>query len=234
MKSITFRLLGFPVTIHPIAWLVLGFLVLSDAARGPQAFVGGLIWALVLFVSILVHELGHAVVARHFGLGPVQIELLGFLGFARYQRRATHGRAMLVTAAGPGAGMILGLLSLGLLIGLSVSGLAEGAAPMNPLGLTLSLLEYLALINIVFSIFNLLPMRPLDGGNLLDSGLMWLGMAPGRVDRVVAVVSIVFAVLCGLAAMKVSWFLLLVAFWVISRNLPSLGFGGFGGGGRRG
>jgi Zn-dependent protease len=233
MKPITFRLLGFPVTIRPIAWLVLGFLVLSDAARGPDAFVQGLIWALVLFSSILVHELGHALVARHFGLGPVQIELWGFLGFARYQRRATHGRSMLVTAAGPAAGLVLGFVSLGLLIALSVAGLTGDVAPMSPLGLLASLLEYLAWINIVFSLFNLLPMRPLDGGNLLDSTLMWLGVAPGKVDRAVAVVSIFFAVLCGLAAMKVSWFLLLVAFWVISRNLPSLGISGFGGGGRR-
>jgi Zn-dependent protease len=226
MKSIQFRLLGFPIIIHPMAWLVLGFILLSEASGGPLALLGGAVWAVVLFGSILIHELGHALVARGFQLGPVQIELLGFLGFARYRRRPTPGRAVLVTAAGPGASLILGGVSLALLLGLELTGLAAGASLSDPFGLLHELLLDSAYVNIVFGLFNLLPMRPLDGGSLLDSGLVLMGMAPAKVDRLVAVVSIVLAVGLGLLALVIHWwFLIFVAFWVISRNLASLGIG---------
>ncbi len=229
MKNLHFRLLGFPVIIHPVAWIVFGFIVLTNASGGPSGLATGVIWALVLFGSILIHELGHALMARAFRLGPIQIELLGFLGFARYSRRPTPGRAMLVTAAGPAAGLILGGLSIALYVLLLLTGLTEGASTMSPVGLLAVVLEDLAYVNIVFSLFNLLPMRPLDGGSLLDSTLVWMGGAPARVDKIVAVVSVAFAALLGVAALWLSWwFLIFVAGWVIMRNLPSLGVGAQG------
>lgn len=223
MKSLEFRLLGFPVIVHPMAWLVLGYLLLTAAPGGPQALLSGAISAVVLFGSILFHELGHALMARHFRLGPIRIELLGFLGFARYQRSPTPGRALLVTAAGPGASLLLGFVSLILLLAFEIVA-GAGVGGGRALGLVHTVLLYSAWINIVFGVFNLLPMRPLDGGSLLDSGLVKLGMAPRKVDRLVAVVSLVLAAIVAVVGVTSGeWFLLFVALWVASRNLPSLG-----------
>ncbi len=120
MKSLHFRLLGFPVVIHPFAWLVLGFILLSNASGGPTALLGGVLWALVLFGSILVHELGHALVARGFRLGPVEILIHGFGGLTTHRRSPTPARSLLITAAGAGAGLLLGGLALGLSVPLSL------------------------------------------------------------------------------------------------------------------
>jgi stage IV sporulation protein FB len=227
MKSLDFRLLGFPVMVHPIAWLVLGFILLSRASGGPSALVEGALWAVVLFGSILVHELGHALVARGFRLGPVQITIHGFGGLTTHRRSPSPGRSMLVTAAGPGAGLLLGGLALALYLPLAFSGLTEGASPSSPVGLLDSLLYMLVAVNIFWSLFNLLPMAPLDGGQLLDSGLVLLGVKPMVAYRTVAIISIAFAVLVGIAALYTGmWFLIFVAFLVLQRNLPALGVGG--------
>ena len=106
MKSLHFRFLRFPIEVHPIAWIVLGFILLSRASGGPSALLGGVVLAVVLFVSILVHELGHGLVARGFHLGPVQITIHGFGGLTTHRRSPSPGRSMLVTAAGPAAGLL--------------------------------------------------------------------------------------------------------------------------------
>jgi stage IV sporulation protein FB len=227
MKSLHFRFLGFPVVIHPIAWLVLGFILLSNARGGPHALVDGALWVVVLFASILVHELGHALVARGFRLGPIQITIHGFGGLTTHRRSPSPGRSMLVTAAGPGAGLLLGGLSLAIYLPLVFSGVTEGISPSSPLGLLDSLLYMLVAVNIFWSLFNLLPMSPLDGGQLLDSGLVLLGMKPALAYRIVAIVSIAFAVAVGIGAIYSGfWFLIFVAFLVLQRNLPALGIGG--------
>lgn len=231
MKSLQFRFLGFPVVVHPIAWLVLGFILLSNARGGPMALVDGVLWALVLFVSILVHELGHALVARGFRLGPIQITIHGFGGLTTHRRSPSPGRSMLVTAAGPGAGLLLGGLALVLYLPLEFMGLTEGVSPGSPMGLLGSLLNMLLVVNIFWSLFNLLPMSPLDGGQLLDAGLVLVGVKPALAHRAVAIISIAFAVLVAFAAYYTGiWFLIFVSFLVLQRNLPALGIGG---GGRR-
>ncbi len=227
MKSLHFRFLGFPVQVHPIAWLVLGFILLSRASGGPSALLGGVVLAAVLFVSILVHELGHALVARGFRLGPIQITIHGFGGLTTHRRSPSAAKAMAVTAAGPGAGLILGGLSFALYLPLVLSGLAEGVSVTSPIGLLADLLDTMVWVNIFWSLFNLLPMAPLDGGQLLDSGLVLLGVQPMLAHRVVAIISIGLAVLVAIAAIYLGWwFMIFVAFLVLQRNLPALGVGG--------
>jgi len=228
MKSLNFRFLGFPVVVHPIAWLVLGFILLSRASGGPQALVGGVVLAVVLFVSIMVHELGHALVARGFRLGPIQITIHGFGGLTTHRRSPSASKAMAVTAAGPGAGLILGGLSLALYLPLVLSGLTEGVSPTSPMGILADLLDTLVWVNIFWSLFNLLPMSPLDGGQLLDSGLVLLGVKPMLAHKVVAIISVVLAVLVAISTIWLGWFMLLIAFMVLQRNLPALGVGGGG------
>ncbi len=227
MKNLTFRLLGFPVVIHPMAWLVLGFILLSRASGGPGALLRGAIVVAVLFGSILVHELGHALVARGFRLGPVSILLHGFGGLTTHRRSSSAGRSMLITAAGPGAGLLLGGLSLVLYLPLVFGGLTDGVTSSSPIGLLAYTLDILVWINVFWSLFNLLPMAPLDGGQLLDAGLVLLGVAPIKAHKIVAVVSLALAAVVAVAAIALHfWFLIFVAFLVAQRNLPALGIGG--------
>ena len=194
----TFRLLGFPIRVDTSAWLVFGIVVLSRAGLGPEGLVDGLVRAGVLLVSILVHELGHALAARRLGLGPVGILLHGFGGLTASSRPPTPRQGLLMTAAGPGAGLLLAALSLAGLLLPGVGG--TGGAVLG---------EFLG-INLFWSLFNLVPLHPLDGGMLLLHGLLALGVGPERTARAVRWVSLSSAVVVGLWAVASGWWFLLV------------------------
>ncbi|MFH1467697.1 MAG: site-2 protease family protein [Pseudomonadota bacterium] len=217
MKIFTFRLLGFPVGVHPMVWLLLAFVVLSFASDGPMGLAMGLLWAGVAFTSVLVHELGHALAAKAFGLGPVEILLHGFGGLTRFRRAGSTTKSLLVTAAGPGAGLALAALSAVGSLGLALLPLLPGA------GFLLVLLGTSLRVNLFWSLFNLLPMAPLDGGQILGHLLILAGMRPQRTQRAVAYVSLGLAAAIALGAILLhQWFLILVAFLAVQRNLPVL------------
>ena len=225
MKSLSFRLLGFPIIIHPMAWLILGFILLSQAWGGPGALMDGALWAAVLFGSVLVHELGHALVARRLGLGPCAIQLHGFGGLTQFGRPPTSRQGLAVSAAGPGAGLLLGVLSLALYLGVLLADGLAGAAPGMPqlLGFSQKFLQMMIFVNLFWSLFNLLPMNPLDGGKILLHSLGILRVDVYRSLRIVAIVSITCAVLASLVGWYLGyWFILIVAFFVLQQNIRQL------------
>jgi stage IV sporulation protein FB len=195
---VTFRLFGFPVRVDTSAWLVFGLVILSRAGLGPEGLKDGLVRAGVILVSILVHEMGHALVARGLGLGPVGILLHGFGGLTASSRPPTPRQGLLLTAAGPGAGLLLAALSLAGLL-LLPAGAVGGAVLREFFG-----------VNLFWSLFNLVPLHPMDGGVLLQHGLLALGVAPGRTASVVRWVSLASAVVVGLWAIVSGWWFLLV------------------------
>lgn len=164
-------LFGIPLFIDPSWFLVL---ILVAIPRGlswqisyPQwgaltAYTAGTLMALLLFGSVLLHELGHSLVARSQGIKVNSITLFLFGGIASIdQESKTPGKAFQVAIAGPAVSFILAAL-LGLL-----SALVPGeTAPFNVL------VTNLALINLVLALFNLLPGLPLDGGQILKA-LVW-------------------------------------------------------------
>jgi stage IV sporulation protein FB len=112
----------------------------------------------VLFVSILAHELGHAVAARAMGV-PVGTISLHALGGQVETGRSTPARSLGVSLAGPAAGLSLGLVVLSL-------------GPILPSdAFTEHVVADLLWVNLGWSVFNLLPLYPLDGGNAMRSGL---------------------------------------------------------------
>lgn len=152
-----FQVLGFPVRVENGAYVLAGiYLLLGLQDRSPMIeVIGGI---LVIFGSILVHELGHAIAAKAHRLGPIDITLHGFGGFTRH--RASH-RALpelLVTVAGPSAGFLLG-------------GVCLIAAMFVDGGVAGRLLDRLVWVNLFWSAFNLLPLLPMDGGYALLHGL---------------------------------------------------------------
>jgi len=151
------RLAGAAVRIHWSA-LVVAALLAASMARG-VGYGLAVVGVAIFFASILVHELGHALVARRFGIPTSAIELWGLGGFARLEREAKTPKAEgWIAAAGPLASFGLG----GLTIGLAFVGHRAGVGDH-----VVALAGWTGLINVVLGAFNLLPGAPLDGGRIV-------------------------------------------------------------------
>jgi stage IV sporulation protein FB len=211
--DVRFRLFGFPVRVHPFFWigaLLLGF---RYAEIRPE-FV--LIWIAVMFVSILVHELGHAFAFRRYGAGA-DIILYAFGGLAVPTFVISgRGRRVLIALAGPFAGFLL----CGAVYGSNLVlewGQQSNGLPAN--GPHVWFLYYsLVWINLWWGVFNLLPVYPLDGGQVSRElcGMKW--GARGRrislkISFAVALAVVAYSLVCeldvrggGLTKELPSWF----------------------------
>ncbi len=163
MARMQFSLFGFPVRVE--LWFVITAVLLGGGLR-PEAYssvanLAGIgIWVIVVFFSILVHEFGHATTGRKYGANP-EIVLHAFGGAAvMHGARFTRSQDLLVTAAGPIASVVLGTIAL----------LMFRYAPISSPEIRETLLD-LVWINYFWTLINLLPIQPLDGGLLLRTGL---------------------------------------------------------------
>ncbi len=163
------RIAGIDIEIHPSWLLILGFVAwsLSDAFF-PDHYESwstfaywavGISSAVLLFVTVLIHEMAHALVARHRGLPVPRITLFIFGGMSHMSRQpATAGEEFQIAAAGPATSILIALVSAGL--GFAFREMSEKAE---------AILFYLAFVNLALGIFNILPGFPLDGGRVLRS-----------------------------------------------------------------
>lgn len=168
-----FKLFGFQVRVDP-SWLLLALLIVWSLASGyfPASMKGhpdgvywamGIIGAVGIFVSIVFHEMSHALVARKYGLPIGGITLFIFGGVAEMESEPKRpGTEFAVAIAGPIASVILGSLFLALHFGAQRAGLS---API------LGVLTYLFAINFILAGFNLIPAFPLDGGRILRAAI---------------------------------------------------------------
>jgi Zn-dependent protease len=114
---------------------------------------------LLLYVSVLVHELAHCVVARHYGLPVRRVLLYPLGGYSEIEQEpATPGREAMISAAGP-------------LISLVLAGIGYELAKVISTGLPHDLIAQLFLANLIVGVFNLLPGLPLDGGRIFRAGV---------------------------------------------------------------
>jgi Zn-dependent protease/predicted transcriptional regulator len=185
------RVLGIPIFVH-VSWLLIFGLIAWTLATGyfPQHYPNlplrsywarGLVASLLFFGSILLHELGHSVVAMRHGIPIRSITLFIFGGVARLARDPADGRTEFkIAAAGPAVSLALG----GVFYAVSVLGpVGEGGRAVA---------RYLVFINVAIALFNLVPAFPLDGGRLLR-GLLWRVAGKGRATRTAARAGTVFA-----------------------------------------
>jgi Zn-dependent protease/CBS domain-containing protein len=150
---------------------------LTHPGHEPWAYaLAGGVAAIAFFLSLLAHEVSHAVVAQRHGIEVDGIVLWLFGGVARLKSEAKDPLTDLKVA---GVGPVVSLA-----LGLAFGALTFIAAGLGLEGLTLAVLGWLALINVVLAVFNLVPATPLDGGRLLRA---WLWHRRG--DRLSAVVS---------------------------------------------
>jgi stage IV sporulation protein FB len=156
--DIHFRLLGFPIRVHPFFWLTTLFLGMSGDSPAEPTRV--LIWVAVVFVSIVVHELGHAVVQQYFG-GHPWITLYGFGGLASCSDCDRRPRSqILISLAGPVAGFFLAAFIVFELDWIPIRWKLFDSWQLN------YIILQLLYVNIAWGLVNLLPIYPLDGGQI--------------------------------------------------------------------
>jgi Zn-dependent protease len=159
-------LVGIPLFLDPLWFIILSFVTLNFGLNYLQwgsvlAWSAGLVMALLMFGSVLLHELGHSLVARSQGIKVNSITLFLFGGIAAIEEESkTPGGALQVAIAGPSVSIVLSLLLTLLSLVLPASSLAS------------VMMGDLARINLVLALFNLLPGLPLDGGQILKA-VVW-------------------------------------------------------------
>ncbi len=168
-----FRALGFPVRVEPLFFLIMGMFGLAGGREG--LFV--VEWIVVAGFGILVHELGHALAFRRFG-SDAEITLHGFGGYTTGAVQPPR-RSMVVSLAGPLTGFAAG--AVGIWLYRSVGTDSE---------LLRSAFSDLIFVTMAWGVFNLLPILPLDGGNVMASALeQATGGGGQRAARVVSLVA---------------------------------------------
>ena len=185
------RVIGIPIYLH-FSWLIIFGLIVWTLSTGyfpaqypdlpaSSSWAKGLVASLLFFVSIVFHELGHAVVALRHGLRTRSITLFIFGGVAQLEKDPKDGRSEFwMAAAGP-------------LVSLALAGLFYTCATLpfvNPSAAAVA--KYLALINLILAVFNLVPAFPMDGGRLLR-GALWGSMGKARATRIASGAGTFFA-----------------------------------------
>ena len=151
------RLFGFPVAIHWFFWVLATLIGPFQIANSPQGVRILLIWIGVVVVSILVHELGHAFAYRKYG-GRPQIILHSMGGVAMAHGHFNRKQLIIITLGGPFFGLALGAIFWSFSVWI---GLVENIY-------VAVLFLFMIKVNIFWSLLNLLPILPLDGGQLLS------------------------------------------------------------------
>jgi Zn-dependent protease/CBS domain-containing protein len=187
------RVIGIPIYLH-FSWLIIFGLIVWTLSTGyfpakypdlpaSSYWAKGLVASLLFFVSILLHELGHAVVARLQGLRTRSITLFIFGGVAQLEKDPKDGRAEFwMAAAGPA-------------VSLALAGVFYACATLPFVGpSSAAVARYLALINLILAVFNLVPAFPMDGGRLLR-GALWGPLGKARATRIASTAGTFFAFL---------------------------------------
>jgi Zn-dependent protease/predicted transcriptional regulator len=185
------RVFGIPIYVH-FSWVLVFALIAWTLAtdyfpdRYPELAVTsywarGLAASLLFFASVLLHELGHSLVAVRSGIAIESITLFIFGGVARLASEPKDGRTEFRIAA---AGPLVSILLAGIFFAIAQSGLFGGASG--------AVARYLAMVNVVVAVFNLVPAFPLDGGRLLR-GVLWRPLGKLRATRMAAGAGTFFA-----------------------------------------
>ena len=182
---IRFSLFGIPVEVQPWFWITLALLGGGIEANTKEEILRLLLFLLAGFISVLVHEMGHALTGRAFG-ARAEVSLHGFGGVARFSGGwFSRKRDFLVTAAGPGAQLLLALA-----IWLAIPDLTHLRSVAGYFW------NELFAISVFWAVLNLLPVFPLDGGQMLRAVL-----GPAR-ERITLWISIVVAIAVAVLMLK--------------------------------
>ena len=191
-----FKLLGFTVSVDA-SWGIILFLVVWSLSKGlfPSYFpdlsiqtywLMGVAGAMGLFVSIIIHEFSHSLIARKYGLEIKGITLFIFGGVAEMKDEPNSPKTEFFMAiAGPIASLMLSILFAVLYQAANILGFS---VPI------IGILGYLSAINMLLAVFNMVPAFPTDGGRILRSLLWWIKGDIYWATKVASRISLVFAI----------------------------------------
>jgi Zn-dependent protease/CBS domain-containing protein len=188
----TVTLFGVPVRLHFTFVLLLVFLLFIGIG-GKQSGATTAIYILALFASVLVHEVGHTLVARHYGIRTIEIVMFPIGGVSRPERPPKAREEMWIALAGP---LVNLLIAAGLMAWMWVrTGWVAIEQLREPTDANLA--ERIALGNLLLFLFNLLPAYPMDGGRILRS-ILALRRPEEEATRIAAGAGQSLAILLGL------------------------------------
>jgi Zn-dependent protease len=195
-------ILGTTITVDFTFLILIGFFVLSYLDRWGMPYA--LLWAPVLFLGILIHELAHAGAIGAFGFGPSVIVLGGIGGATFNQRRAKPWQDMLISAAGPVASLLLAFVP------------ALIPIPRDPF--LRAFLPLFSRANLLWGEFNLLPVGPLDGASILRNFLS-LFLSERTAFMISVWTSMILGVGIALYGIVTQWyFLALLMAWYVAAS----------------
>jgi Zn-dependent protease/CBS domain-containing protein len=214
-------LVGIPVRVHATFWLLLGWIALSHILQGHgvAAISAGLLLILSIFACVVLHELGHALVARRFGIGTRDITLLPIGGVAHLERMPEKPSQELVVAL---AGPVVSLVIAGALFAaLALFNAPTGFEHLQIVGGPF--LTKVMWFNVALAGFNLLPAFPMDGGRILRATLA-MRMDRGRATDLAARIGQGMAVLLGIWGFFFNPVLIIIAafVWMSAKGEASL------------
>jgi Zn-dependent protease len=202
---------GIDVYMHATFLLIIGFVGLSYWFQEPTlgSVLSGVGFILALFLCVVLHEYGHALTARKYGIKTRDITLYPIGGVARLERMPDNPRQELwVALAGPAVNVVIAAV---LFAWLALTATMES---VNALGVTQgSFLERLMIVNLTLVGFNLIPAFPMDGGRVLRAFLA-MNMEYTRATQIAATIGQAIAILFGFIGLFSNPFLVFIAFFV--------------------
>jgi len=205
------KFLGIDVYMHLTFLMLVGWVALVHWQRGQSAAaaLAGVVFILAIFMCVVLHEFGHALMARRYGVATRDIILLPIGGVARLEKIPSQPMQELwVALAGPAVNVIIAAV---LFVWLRATASWE---PLQSLTVTTGpLLERLLAVNVLMVVFNMIPAFPMDGGRVLRAALA-LRLDYNRATQIAASIGRGIAVLFGLMGLVYSPFLLFIAVFV--------------------
>lgn len=204
------RLFGIRLELHVTFLLFVGWVAVDQGllAGRPEAAFAAVVLTLLVFACVVLHELGHALTARRFGVATRDIVLLPIGGVARLERMpARPQQELLVAVAGPAVNVVIAVVLVLLMV---LAGRSTALAALGD-----GLLETLLLVNVVMVLFNMIPAFPMDGGRVLRA-LLGLRLSFLQATRIAAGVGQGAAVILGAVGLFFfhNWVLTLAALFV--------------------
>src|SRR5512138_2410302 len=220
------RVMGLPVRVDTTFLLVPFALFVALPGHLQEAqFLAAAVGMAGVFLSILAHEVGHALMARRQQVGVAEIVVGGFFGYAALKRQPIPRSALIrILVAGPSANLAVFLL-LWLALAAGTPGAADFGQEVYQYRQSLDwsgeVLRLLAVVNLAMFVFNMIPAYPLDGGKIL--GLLLDRRLPQRRSlQIVAVLSILAGCFMVLLGLGLSLFLSFIGIMIIGTNLRRL------------
>jgi len=210
IRLFSFR--GTTIDVEISFLILIGLFVIIDLDRG-EALRDALLWIPILFLSILLHELGHAVAIASLGFGHSEIRLAGLGGATMNRRNARPWQEIVISFAGPIVSFAISMVSFLILR-------TSTPAALGPL--LSAFLPQLAFANLVWGVFNLFPIYPLDGGQVVQQ-IARKVLAPINALKTSAISSLIFAaVLVALSIRTRQFFLIILGALFLLQNYQRL------------